>query len=457
MVKLALILVFTSASLGILVSKVSEMMGLQMQRAYVLGLCLPAMILGVRSWWKVPCFARSGPVIACALIAWAGLIYAEHTESHRGLLIAANLTLVLPIAAVIVEKRCLLFSCKAFVIGSAAALVLTLYFDYRSYGPSLFTSLHRLGFLLSENRGVRLGNPNRLGGQLAIAAVVAFVLYLTYAARQGQRGDPLEKPKRFGLGWTLFLSLGCFLTGSRGAFVAWLGGMGLLLLRGMEHQKPSRIRDLVAVGALGLSAMLFVSVASEVTLWEKLYARFFAEGKIATAGSRTEIWEDAVKAWLSDPAYTLVGTGTGRADEVLRQYSEPGELAYGADSIRDCHSAFMEWFLSYGLLGLGPGICLLGAAVVKGRDLDAAEGTVHRMAILLSVLLFAVTAGIHRQPCWVGVGALVLAMLSGKGEGGRGKGEGGGGKAEGGRFHASALGIAKDDTSPQSSEEPDNP
>jgi hypothetical protein len=48
----------------------------------------------------------------------------------------------------------------------------------------------------------------------------------------------------------------------------------------------------------------------------------------------------------------------------------------------------------------------------RARALDVRDGAVNRQAILLCLLLYAATVVLFRQPGWMAVGALVLAMLS---------------------------------------------
>ncbi|HUT59064.1 MAG TPA: hypothetical protein VNA25_14540, partial [Phycisphaerae bacterium] len=244
-----IVLTFTMivAAFHFLIPRLGDFFGIAPWRFIGLSMYLPAVILGTRSWWKTRSFARSWPAVLCVLIAWVGLLYAGKTESNRGVLIAAYLTMVLPVAALIVENRCWWHCVRVYVVASVAALALVIWFECRTHAGAMHLSLIRFGLLVSEDQSRYTANPNQVGGQLAFVAVLGFMLYLRREAARLRQASTPPRQDAFGLAGVVFLSLGCILTASRGAFVSWFGGMALLLFYGTGRIAPSKFKDLVAL------------------------------------------------------------------------------------------------------------------------------------------------------------------------------------------------------------------
>jgi len=411
--KLALKLAFFAAGMNFIALKLGEALGARTPLLYVVAMCLPAVVLGTASWCTVPSFARSRLVVVCVLIASAGMLYATEAENHRGFVGLSYIVMALPIAALIVEHRYWWTCAKVYVLGNASALALALYFEYWVHGITMLGKLHRLGFLASEDGAYRLSNPNIVGGQLAFAAVLAFMLYLKNDSQPARRfnGKAAER-SRFGLGWTVFLSLGCILTASRGAFVAWLGGMGLLLLWGTRTQKSEKVNDLVALSGVLLLIMAFASVAVGFTPWGSLQDRFDSGSEVITGSGRTVIWQNAFDTWRSNTRYVLIGTGTGVAPEALGRHLGLTQGDGYTPAALDAHNTFVEWGLSFGLLGMAAGLCMLVTVCRKAGKMDHRAGSVNRQAMLLCFCLASMNYVTFYQQFFVAAGALILASLS---------------------------------------------
>ena len=418
MVKLFLVLAFVVAALQGITPKLFDDFGIEQIQFLYPAFYLPAVIPGIRSWMKTPTFARSWPVVACILVVWLGVLRAGEwfTEwgPSQGFRTATLMTIVLPLGALIVEKRCWWPCAKAFVYTSALVMLVVLWFEY--YGdPELRPfSLHRFGLMYSSDGTRCLMNPNQLGSQFALAAVLAFLLHLRGQRKPAQSPGRADRRGRFNLGWTLLLSMGCLLTASRGAFVAWFGGMGLLFVWGTRTQQHHKLRDLVAQAAFLVLLAIAVTVAGGPTPWGSVLARFAgAEGdRLTSLGGRLPIWQNAYAAWRSTPTCTLLGAGMGRAEELLGEYDETAVLDPFGVLNRDTHSTFVNWLLSFGLLGAGPGICLLATMLRTAWQMDRREKTVDRQAILANVLLFSLTGVFYNRFYWLAAAPLILAMLS---------------------------------------------
>lgn len=410
MARLALAMVFVTSAFGFLLPKFWELLGRPPVLFVDLALCLPAVLLGSFYWWKGRCFSSTWPVVLCIGLVWLSLAYPGNVEVTRGTFIAALVTLPLPVAALVVEKRAWAFCAQVYVWANAAAMLAALWFESR-VETSIVAALGRFGFLAAKDGASRMGNPNQVGGQLALAAVLAFVLYLK--ERGGQQPQPgSRRMPEINLALMILLSIGCMLTASRGAFASWLFGVGALFVWGTRALPLWRMKDLLAISMTGLLFAMLLMTAGGTTPWGRLQERFGDGRSNGSLSGRTEIWTAAMKAWNSNPDFLWRGTGTGMADDVLGQFTPSAVEDEQGVLRKNCHNAFVEWALSLGFLGLAAGGCLAASAAYQAIRLDRREANVGRLAILGCVALFAMGAVSYRHECWPATGTLVLAMLS---------------------------------------------
>ena len=409
MARFVLALAIAVSALGILASKIWELLGRQPIMFFDLILMLPAVLLGSICWWKGRSYARSWPVVLCVALVWISLFYPGNVEIQRGSLIAALVTIPLPLAALIVEQRAWAFCAKVYVWANAAMMMAALWFESR-VEHNIFQVLGRFGFLVRADGSGHTGNPNQLGGQLAFAAVVAFILYLKSSEEREERTNA-NMPDLY-LVLMVFLSTGCLLTASRGAFFSWLPAMGLLFFLGTGNLSRSRARDLVALSTAGLLVVMGLLVAGKATPWERLQERLGDRQNLGSLSNRTQIWGAALKAWQSHPDFVWRGTGIGMADDVLGQYSPMPDDNDEGVLRKNCHNGVIEWLLSLGILGIVGGACLAGSVAFQTFQLDSRDRNIGRSAMIICVVIFAMTAVSYRHKCWPATGALVLAMLT---------------------------------------------
>lgn len=428
--KLALRLAFIAAGISFLALKLGEFFCVDTPLFYIVALCVPATALGAFCWWLTPSFARRWPVVFCGAMVVVGMTYAMDIDKNRGLVAMSYVSMTLPLAALIVKNRLWWDCARIYVYANALAIGIMLWFEYQTIGIAAFTTIRRLGFLASNDGATKLANPNIVGGQLAFAAVLALVLYLRGEGRKrrpiaeprGRDHSKHDGPRRFSLGWTMLLSLACILTASRGAFVAWAVGVGLLLFHAARSQISSRQRDLVAVSGIACAALLFAIVATGYSPWDSLQARFEMEENVMTASGRLYLWQAAIETWLSSTRLFLIGSGTGVAPDTLGLYlglTAPDGIS--PDTV-DTHNAFVEWGLSYGVLGIFGGVCFLLAAWRKARQLDRRNGDIARQALLFCFCTSSLTFVTFYHLLFVASGALILASLSEAPAPGTGKG-----------------------------------
>ena len=411
MVRLALQLAFVVSALGFVYPKCSESFNQPPIPFIAMVMHVPAVLIGTWYWCKGRSFAASWPVIACVTLVWIGLAYAGNSESDRGFLIAALLTIVLPLAALIVEKRAWLMCAKTYVIANGVAMAMALWYETRGDLANSWLVVYRFGFLWAKNGATQLANPNQVGGQLAFASVIAFIIYLKdYSSQTRRVAGPVAANSYLGL--AVFLSLGCLLTASRGAAASWLVGMGMLTIWGTRSQSPARQKGLVFLMSGGVLLLMFGVVAADFSPWGNLQNRI-GQDSVVSLGNRRRIWQDAYIAWTSDPDFICRGTGTGMADEVLGRITVDAEEDDYGVLRKNSHNSFVEWILSFGILGIVCGTALMASVFHKALLLDHGEQNVGRLAILATASVFALTAVSYRHPCWMATGSLMLAMLSG--------------------------------------------
>lgn len=415
MKRFALILAFFVAGIGFLLPKISDEFSLALPQFLQLTLYLPAVLLGTRSWLATSSYARTWPVVFSVLVAWIGLLYGQETESKRAYLIAAYVTIPLPVAALVVEQRAWRLCARTFILASVVALALTVWFEYDASRGSAVQAMTRIGYLVSSHSRIPCCNPNRVGGQFAIASVLALALYLQGLPRHGHPPPNITPDNGVYLASGILLAIGFLLTASRGAFVAWFVGAGSLFLFGTKGLAANRLRDLVALASMLLALGLFASNLTDATPWGQLQSRLVGDhaASVGTIGNRTQIWQDAFELLRSSPTYALFGTGTAMTEKLLAEIDQEGAVAdQHGDLYRSPHNVFIEWLTSFGLLGAIPAMCMLIAMLHRARELDVRGKTVARVAILLTVGLYACTAPFHRHSCWLAPAALILAMLS---------------------------------------------
>ena len=179
-----------------------------------------------------------------------------------------------------------------------------------------------------------VGYANALGMLMALGVVLAL----------GELHDPQRRLRRGALLGAAGLSaVALALTSSRGAWLAALAGLGVLLaFRCRTWRAPA-----LAAGAVAATAVLIVATTGPPR---------------ASLGDRPEYWRVAVSAAADQP---LLGSGAGSFDDYwLEHRTIP---AY----VRDAHSLYLETVAELGMVGLALLLVALGAplaAVARARD-----------------------------------------------------------------------------------------
>ncbi|RMG02703.1 MAG: hypothetical protein D6741_03295, partial [Planctomycetota bacterium] len=259
--KALIALAFGTAAFVFLFRKLSIDWGIELPPFVQLYFYLPAFLYALVFWLHRPGFYRSWPVLACLAIVWGGMVYASSAAGGARFVVLTYLTFPPIIAAMIVEYGLWRYAARVYLWANVAAWLTTCYLEFQTHHGSWRAMFTRFAYL-SETVTEKNANPNQVGGQLAIAAVIGFGLFL-YEGRR-RRADATERDnlspiprdpemrmlesvlrndrrhdgepgsaQREQVAWldlaaALLLSIGCIMTASRGAAVSLIAGLGLL-------------------------------------------------------------------------------------------------------------------------------------------------------------------------------------------------------------------------------------
>jgi hypothetical protein len=418
---------------------------------------VPTFLLACLTWLTRPRFLRSWPFLFATAIPVVGLCYGESPSLGTNAVVAFYLVSGVALAALIADRNRWRWAARVFVLVNAFLVFFIFWLNYQASNGSLRLTLIKYGYLLLSDM-TKSANPNQVGAQFAFASVVGFVVFLrsgrlilpsqtasvlqpvslvgdfllsrsgTIAPQwwrfehlQQDTVEPHTPNRRFEFGradWgilagTMVCALGCVLTASRGATLGLIVGASAAILGSLGLQPIRRVRDFVVFAVLAFLVGTLVAATLNVNPLERLSNRIFGgEGEtVVTAGSRLQIWENAFRAWLADPVRFLVGAGTGGADVALGKF-DPGAKFDDYGTIRrSCHNIFIEWALSYGLVGILPGVILALTVWSQAAALDRQEFAMDRRALLLTIATLGMTGVAYRYLSWPMMAGLSLALL----------------------------------------------
>lgn len=454
--QLALIAAVFMAGLAITLKRLGEFCGIEFPETTHFIIYAPAVALGTLSWLTRPSPLSHWSIVLITAIPMVGLLYGESPSLLTSAVIVFYILSGPAIASLIVEYKRWTWTARWTVVVNALVVFVVFYLTYRTYHGSLYHTFIKFGYLPLEDQTFG-ANPNQMGGQFAFASVLGLVLFFRSgrsnssehrAPSQKMRSNNLERPSalhwshpqnpllfanrpigeeaetkrqvfRFGKAdWlvllaTVITTVGCLMTGSRGGALSLFVGSSIVMFGSVGLQPLHRLRDLMAASALFLLAAVLLTAVLGINPIPRLIARFMGEEMttVVTAGNRLSIWENVIRAWTRDPGRFLAGAGTGGADFALGEL-DPGATWHDSGLLRrNCHNAFLEWLLSYGIIGSAPGLLFVIFLVSRAVQLDRIEQTTLRIGLLTALFAFAMTSVNYRDLCWPIEASLVLAFL----------------------------------------------
>lgn len=455
--QVALALAIGMAGTAIAFKRLGELCGVELPEITHFIVYAPALTLGIISWLIRPSVLAHWSIVLTVVIPLLGLFYGESSSLLSSAVIVFYILSGPALAALIDEFNRWSWTGRWLVLVNAFLVPIVFYLNYRSCQGSLYHAFIKFGYLPLED-GTFGANPNQMGGQLAFASLLGLVLFLR-SGRNRLKGDsstsnnvdgfanskvfaatpwqssPLQirspwpfaqsagirSKQGFAFGksdWLVLLAacvttVGCLMTGSRGAALSLIVGAFIVVAGSAGLQPLHRLRDTAAVVLFTLLTGVLLAVVVGINPIPRLMSRFSGENAttIVTAGSRLFIWENVLRAWTRDPGRLLVGAGTGGADVALGELDPGATLDDSGVFRRNCHNAFLEWLLSYGIVGTVPGALFVLFLWLRALHLDRVEGASIRTGLLATLFAFAMTAVVYRHFSWPLEAALVLASL----------------------------------------------
>ncbi len=454
---LALFLTALMAAFAVTLKAVGDHLHLEIPELIHFYVYVPTFLLASLAWLTRPRFLRSWPFLFAAAVPVVGLCYGESPTLGTNAVVAFYLVSGVALATLIADRDRWRWAARIFVLANAFLVFFIFWMNYHASNGSLRLTLVKFGYVLLSDM-TKSANPNQVGAQFAFASVVGFVVFLR-SGRLILPVQPISSPQPSSLAggispsrsWTpsrhrwrvelplqdtaetfnsnrrfefgradwgvlaaaMICTLGCFLTASRGATLGLIFGTSAAVFGSLGLQPVRRVRDFVVFAALALLVGSLTAATLRVNPLEPLSNRVFGQegATVVTAGSRLQIWENAFRAWLADPVRFLVGAGTGGADVALGKFDPGAKFDEYGTIRRSCHNIFIEWALSYGLIGILPGIVLALAVWSQAAALDRGELAFDRRALLLTIAVLGMTGVAYRYLSWPMVAGLALALL----------------------------------------------
>lgn len=365
-----------------------------------LAVYLPVVVLAICRWGHNR-QAWNRPLVACCILVALGVTWVDPTERGRGLLIAVGVITVIPVSQLIWETNAHRLCATLFIVSSAVNLAVTL-----ANSTTGYDSFSRMGTVVLDDRG-RVTNANQFGGQMAAAAVLAMAFYLVPSHRSKVLSCTMTAPRLLAISLIGAFFFGVFASASRGALAALAVASLALISLGAASGVKKTFRSLLVV-------ILTVTLLTGTGTMEPVLARFQDSHDVESLGDRLPIWTSAVVAWVSRGKTFVMGVGTGGVDKALVEHSVSDlRPRVGEDLVarKSSHSSYVEWILSYGVLGLVSGSALVFSLLRHAWNLDRRDGWTGRRALLLFLLANSVTTVVYRAPYAVPLETLLVALV----------------------------------------------
>ncbi|MFA6537174.1 MAG: O-antigen ligase family protein [Patescibacteria group bacterium] len=226
-------------------------------------------------------------------------------------------------------------------------------------------------------------HPNILGGFLVITILLTFYLWLS-------------KKEKIALSLALICqTVGLYLTFSRGAFLALLFGLGILLLANTQHKKSIKIIPISFI-----LATFFILSLSTNNLFLK---RFDNVNNLNRKSNATRV-EQIKNSWEIIKDSTWRGVGLGNYQMALTK-KIPNQDVY---FYQPAHNVFILIIAELGVLGLSFMILLFAKLFFTLRDFAKFDFTQQYFLIVFLTILFL---GIFDHYLWTTYSGLLIFAL----------------------------------------------
>ena len=192
-----------------------------------------------------------------------------------------------------------------------------------------------------------LGNPIYVGGYGLFLAFMAWLMVKTERSRWWQALAAAEG---------ILGTAGIFWSGTRGSFVGWAAGIGVLGLWYLCTLKNSRrarlaIAGVLAAGAATLGILFLLRENPRVQQLPAIGSLVGIKLGSGTASTRLMAWSIGIEAWRERPIF---GWGPNNFLYAFNQYYRPQflEHGWGETWFDNSHNILVNTLATYGLIGL---------------------------------------------------------------------------------------------------------
>jgi hypothetical protein len=360
-----------------------------------LAIFLPATIVGFLYLTMKPSLWIIVPVLVIVFPMFFGIFWSVDGRG-RGLLVFAAMIIAAPLAALISSQERWTIAAQSFAFGSSLSAIY-LFADWTTQG------VKRYGALFSES-GTRTADPNTTAIHLSFAMILMVILALRSLSSTGRVLPPITVIT------VPVLFSGVIMTGSRGALLAV--GIALLTLFLFSIGGANRAWKLYLLGYASACSLFLLFVVPN-----GLRDRLLQEN-LLTLGDRLPIWRTAAEAVQDGSVRTLIlGAGTGAADRVLGEANPYSIVAnLGDDGVYrlNAHNAYIDWFLSHGLLGVAMVMTSAALFFYCARRVDCERGYAGGLTLIVFLMVVSLSLIVYRlQATSIVMIAITLGYVTG--------------------------------------------
>jgi O-antigen ligase len=324
-----------------------------------------------------------------AVYSIGSLYWLERSELMRGVNMLGLLLFVIPISYGIryyaIEEQC----AKFFVWGSLAAIGLLLYAQH-FIAINTYGGIDRFGMLVGL-RG-KLTNPNTVGSQMAVAALLTSVFL----------GQSLRKSLRYLLAG-IFVLVAVW-SGSRTVAIA-------ILLAYLYYYSSgsSRLPRLFYV-IYGVAVLLLFAQYLPLEPFSLLFSRMTEIEEIATLGDRTLIFPAFIEVITKNIENLMFGVGVGGSWRALGETAVHESIKVGIEGIQrlSAHNGYLEIMINFGLVGILLSLFLLKETYTTIRENAPASEKYGIYTFVVFVAVISMGTVPFVQDWWYVVAAFIL-------------------------------------------------
>ncbi|MFO8074394.1 MAG: hypothetical protein R6V85_21230 [Polyangia bacterium] len=317
------------------------------------------------------------------------LYWLERSELLRGVNMLGLLLFFIPISYGIrfyaIEEQC----AKFFVWGSLATVGL-LFYAQHFIAINTYGNIDRFGMLVGL-RG-KLTNPNTVGSQMAIAALLTS-LFLEQSLKKSWR----------------YLLTGIFVlvsvwSGSRTVAIA-------MLLAYLYYYSSGRSRlPRLFYAIYGIALLVLFAQYLPLEPFSLLISRMTEIEEIATLGDRTLIFPAFIEVITKNIEHLMFGVGVGGSWRALGETAIHESIKVGIEGIQrlSTHNGYMEIVINFGLVGTVLSLFLLKEIYARIRENVPVAEKYKIYALMVFVAVISMGTVPFVQDWWYLVAVFIL-------------------------------------------------